>query len=267
MAKNLNYNTSLINKIPKSSIPELQEIRSEMETYTGEIFYPMYISKLSSVPERITKRYPGYKDVFQQAFESNNVCYHDPFESPLSVISKQHDKIEKSYCSIITTYDNIRKNFKAIKDLLNPIIISDSSNIEKELSKIPHDIRKTEIEYYTTSNTFDVKNHLIYKTIQDMCIYKEIDLLKEMELLLINLKKVISKLVELRKNKYMSDPYFRRTLEHAKSIQYLDNGKLLFKLKCKMNIAVNEKIPFQKYWIDDMLDHIQKHGFNNWSKV
>lgn len=269
---------SLIDKLPTSVVPEIQELRNEMKPFLeNKDFYIIYVSKLNGTREKIVKRFIGYKDVFENSFKASEVCYHDQFESPLIAIMKLKDRIENSYRAILARRETVQSSFKQIQQMLNPILTAHPNDVEKEFAKIPYDVMKIGNEYYAGPVVFgfgksgphhprsDIRNHLFEQTIRDMCQHRELEMLKSMITLLNKLKVVIVRVVQKRKEKLLNNQDFRQALDYANRSYYVNDGRIYDKLHAKMAIGTTKDIPFPVWWINDMLNVINKHGFNIWT--
>ncbi len=129
--------TSLISKIPKTSVPEIEELKDEMKSCDiNSDFYKIYISKLSGIPSKILKQYSTkYKEDYETTFQFNHICQHDPFESPLSAIGKLQERIIKGLGIVHAKKERNKLMLKNIKDLLDPIFKDKSLDVEIELQK------------------------------------------------------------------------------------------------------------------------------------
>jgi hypothetical protein len=105
----------LLDTMPKSSIPEIQEeiqeIHSKIKTdgipKDGNffVFYTSYISQLS---RKITNKLSrGYRELFEKAI--CNVFPHNPYEHPNSAIEREIERVERGFKAVHAKKVYLRK--------------------------------------------------------------------------------------------------------------------------------------------------------------
>jgi hypothetical protein len=128
-----------IDELPKSSIPEIQELQREMEKHTTDnMFYKIYLSKLSSLPNSVLQPYgERYKQEFRQVLQENYVVNYNLFESPLHAIQDKQRSIEKGLRYLYSKVERNRLMLKNIREILEPIYKNKELEVSSELAKFP----------------------------------------------------------------------------------------------------------------------------------
>jgi hypothetical protein len=194
----------MLDTMPKSRIPEVQELIQEIHTKIkkGSIppngnFFVFYRSYLSSVSGEIKNKLSrGYRELFEKANAVSicNVQQHNPFEHPNTGIEREIERIELGWKAVQAKKEYLLGLLNGFKKMLVPIIETDLKGDDKETIKRIHDIPYSEVRddkgylfrgpYIfgitgsLTFNKFDI-DKAFSSTIDEMVIYGEKELLQE----------------------------------------------------------------------------------------
>jgi hypothetical protein len=185
--------------MPKSRIPEVQELIQEIHTKIkmGSIppngnFFVFYRSYLSSVYGKTKNKFSrGYQELFEKA-NSVSICnlqQHNPYEHPITGIQREIERIEQGWKAVQTKKEYLQNGLNAYKKILDPIIKIYLKGVDTETSKYIRDnINLTPTAQYGDYHS-DIKNtgsltyarnqfeQEAYNLLHEMCIYEEKGLL------------------------------------------------------------------------------------------
>lgn len=135
---------SFLSTMPKSCVPEIQEIHTTMKDNIDRDFFVVYRSQLSQVTSKIKNKLSrGYSDLFEKIYQDFQLIPHNPFEHPINTIELQQQRIERAWKAVQTEISSIQKSLEYYRKLFLPIIDSDLKGDHNEtikcIMKIPYD--------------------------------------------------------------------------------------------------------------------------------
>ena len=141
---------SLLNKMPKSNIPEIQDeiekIHAKMKDHIGDHFFNFYLSDLSGIASKFKNNLSrGYIDLFDKDYSNYGPQQYNPYgEDPLIAIERTQTRIERAWKVVQAQITCCRVKLEYYKKQLLPIIESDLTGVYDEtikaIKKIPYDI-------------------------------------------------------------------------------------------------------------------------------
>jgi len=192
----------MLDTMPKSRIPEVQELIQEIHTKIkmGSIppngnFFVFYRSYLSSVYGKIKNKLSrGYQELFEKAnsLSISNLQPHNPYEHPITGIEREIERIEQGWKAVQIKKEYLQNGLNGYKKLLDPIIKIYLKGDDTETRKyITDNINLTPTAKYGDYHS-DIKNtgsltyarnqfeQGAYNLLHEMCIYEEKGLIQDL---------------------------------------------------------------------------------------
>jgi hypothetical protein len=264
---------SLLSKMYKSYIPEIQEyiqeIHNKMKDYVGDHFFQIYLSSLRDIRSKIKNKLSReYSELFEKSYDDNihicNLPPHNPYESPYSIIEREHARIERGWKAVHTKMVSIRKSFENHKTILLPIIECDLKGVDSAtinaIEKIPYDSRYiselgchitapyTHYGQYGKVLKFNKFSHdkCISFTLDEMCKYGEKELLLEFIPIIMKVINITDRLRNLAREKCKKEnPHYSRLSIHN-STGHIESGMKLHTLNVLPKINLKYPDIFSK---------------------
>lgn len=217
----------MLRTMPKSRIPEVQELIQEIHTKIkmGSIppngnFFVFYRSYLSSVYDKTKDKFSrGYQELFEKA-NSVSICnlqQHNPYEHPITGIEREIERIEQGWKAVQAKKEYLLGLLNSFKKMLVPIIETDLKGDDKETIKRIHDIPYSEVRdnkgcLFRGPYTFGITRTLIFNkfdidkafssTIDEMVIYGEKELLQEFIQIIRKVYEITMRIRKLKEEKW-----------------------------------------------------------------
>jgi len=217
----------LLNSMPKSRIPEIQdeikEIHSKMKDYVGDQFFVFYQSYISSIASKITSNLSKpYAELFKKDYSNYGLQEFNPYgESPYIIIERTQQRIERAWNVVQEKMAYLRKSLENHKKILLPIIECDLKGIDadtiKAIEKIPYDSKYCSIKGgWITAPWRPILSNSVYfskskydkalgEILDEIYRFREKNLLLEIIPIIQNLHCIIRRLRKLAEEKWKSD--------------------------------------------------------------
>jgi hypothetical protein len=218
---------SLLNKMPKSYIPEIQQeiqqIHDKMKDYVGDNFLLIYNSSISVIAGKLKNKLSrGYIELFEK--DDSNYVPHNPYgEDPFIAIERTQQRIERAWKRVQEKMISFRKSLENYKMLFVPIIESDLKGSYgetiKAIEKIPYDViyLQNTKEYilapYHTYGVYGPVTHfsklqfdkVLSHTLEEMCKFRDKNLLLEIIPMIRKVYDITRRLRKLAEVKWKND--------------------------------------------------------------
>jgi hypothetical protein len=180
----------LLNSMPKSRIPEIQdeikEIHSKMKDYVGDQFFIFYQSYISQIANKITSNLSmPYRELFKKNYSNYGIQEHNPYgESPYILIERTQQRIERAWKTVQEKMAYLRERVDYHKKILLPIIECDLKGVNadtiKAIEKIPYDSNYCSIEGGWITVRIRVQYHeALSEILDEILTFREKNLLLE----------------------------------------------------------------------------------------